>query len=676
MEILPVKRVPFDDVYHLNPSMTVDKGVQPALAMSGQFILEVHKSQSTDHLWTTVRETKWSYDPNYQPIDDHHDTRLEGYNPCLAFNRSAGKFMLVFEEKINKSTKLAMRSGGFFNRQIGFSPTKFGYQTILNNVLAEATQKAVTNKKDKEKAGHLITPAIATEERYYVVACGTPLGQLVACVFEQDQYASANQEKLEYGQDSAQVYAYGTTPSIAISRERVVEVHMGLDMQLCMMLGDIRSKKINWYAQVPLGMYGTQPSITWTEMGDIVLAFTGLDGNIRMCEVIAGPMYDEQGKRYIQVSAESVYEKATHPRLASEGKRVAMMFQYGNDHLRFASADREYEPFDNRADHKNTSWMHNNREAIRNKQLNMVLLPGTHDSGSYDINMFSKVMEGQDIPNEINWDWVVLPAVSTALGFGLLPGLFLASGTGKFIANWAQAQSLNIEEQLRSGIRYLDVRVARDGKDFYMCHSMKSANVDKLLDAVARFVHDNPEEIILLDFNHLYNMEGPKKDPDAYQVALCEKIKAKLGDRIAGPNLHPHSKVSEFWTTNRTVIVMYDDYQMASRYGFWNQGTIDSPWLNTQDEAVLLKGLTSNLSNRDANTKTLYVSQGMLTPDINMLKHHPFSSLKKVAKKVTPAVTSWIDVNKDKKINIVIVDWFQLSKNYVDTIVEINKSRK
>ncbi|KAG4084154.1 PLC-like phosphodiesterase [Neocallimastix lanati (nom. inval.)] len=88
-----------------------------------------------------------------------------------------------------------------------------------------------------------------------------------------------------------------------------------------------------------------------------------------------------------------------------------------------------------------------------NLKLNQINIPGTHDSGTYDIGKTTN---------------------HKALEFYLSP---LFWGINKIQSIFAQTQNLNIEDQLLNGIRYLDVRLGLDEKnnltkELYLIHEI------------------------------------------------------------------------------------------------------------------------------------------------------------------------------------------------------------
>ena len=73
---------------------------------------------------------------------------------------------------------------------------------------------------------------------------------------------------------------------------------------------------------------------------------------------------------------------------------------------------------------------------IGNKRIQDIMIPGTHNSGSYAITRKSAYAPDQPILQKYNPIWPV-------------------SG---IVANWARCQSKSIAEQLNDGIRYIGIK--------------------------------------------------------------------------------------------------------------------------------------------------------------------------------------------------------------------------
>ena len=305
----------------------------------------------------------------------------------------------------------------------------------------------------------------------------------------------------------------------------------------------------------------------------------------------------------------------------------------------------------------NATWMSDMASAIGGRKLKEVALPGTHDSGTYAISADSDF--SPDNPNDAK-DFIKKYLESVP---------YLDIPAKKIFAGWAKSQSKNITEQLEAGIRYLDLRVCRrSGNDMYIVHGMYAENVNVVIDAVHTFVTNNDKEIIILDFNHFYEMTTGSHN------ALVSKLISTFGNVLAPRSFTVDATVNDLWAKKQRVIILYGNGDaVTANAQLWSQSSISSPWPNKTDTASLKNALEGELPNK---RDTFFVLQGVLTPDGEMIKKgflpDHWHSLEDVAKDTTPKVVGWIkDLWANQNLNIVIVDWFEVS-NYVDVVKSLS----
>jgi hypothetical protein len=139
--------------------------------------------------------------------------------------------------------------------------------------------------------------------------------------------------------------------------------------------------------------------------------------------------------------------------------------------------------------------MADNWDFIKDKKLAEIVIPGTHDSGTY----------------QLAWG--------------------LASATAK-------TQNVSIGEQLKDGIRYLDLRVTEarhtgcaDDSVWWLFHTFDSYRLQDALDEIATFVKKpaNSKEVIILDLQEIKT----RYDDDRAVDVLFGLIQKKLGPYIA-----------------------------------------------------------------------------------------------------------------------------------------------
>ena len=107
------------------------------------------------------------------------------------------------------------------------------------------------------------------------------------------------------------------------------------------------------------------------------------------------------------------------------------------------------------------TWMKDSN--IQDKFFYNLKIPGTHNSGSYNIDTKNPLQ------SEFN---------------NFIPANYLFPCIFK---GWTKCQSVNIFEQLESGVRYLDIRISLYNEEIYVSHSFCGLPLTNILDDVVRF---------------------------------------------------------------------------------------------------------------------------------------------------------------------------------------------
>ncbi|MBL8299374.1 MAG: hypothetical protein JNN30_13630 [Rhodanobacteraceae bacterium] len=301
-------------------------------------------------------------------------------------------------------------------------------------------------------------------------------------------------------------------------------------------------------------------------------------------------------------------------------------------------------------------WMQDYDARISQRTLASLVLPGTHDSGTYAIAFDSTIANDGNVPTWVNFAYG-LPVIGRTVT--------------EVIASWAKTQALTIGEQLNAGIRFFDLRVLESGGEYYMVHTLFSANLNDALSDIAAFLRTNTKEIIILDFQHIYDV--------ANQDDLFDKINFFLGPWLAArPTFSTTSRVADLWACAARVIVLYEDQPTVNRHPqLWSRALIRSEWPNTASLTDLQTKLRAEL-NRPNPSANFLVLQGILTPDGStiakgLMPGFP-GSMAALAPSVTPTVTEWIQqwANNNPAPNIVIADWFTADTDFVDKLTRLN----
>ena len=282
--------------------------------------------------------------------------------------------------------------------------------------------------------------------------------------------------------------------------------------------------------------------------------------------------------------------------------------------------------------------------------LNQIAIPGTHDSATDLMTIDSPLSSAQ-------------PKIAS-----FIPGVVL---------RWGLTQDQSVGEQLRGGVRYLDIRAEHHEGKWMTFHGLISNPLPEVLAEIGEFATKHPKEIIIVDFQHILGQT--KTLPSLVKMILNND---SLSKRLAGKNeLSVSSNLVDFWQRDKNVILLMtrlQDLSDESEY-LWPR-TIENPWSNTRHTTKVIDDLTKQIVNR--NTDLLYVSQAVLTADPLMMLTgwmRGVPSLKDMAVKwMNPELPSLIPkiakraLDVGKNMNIVIVDFYQHSK-IVPLCLDINQ---
>jgi hypothetical protein len=256
---------------------------------------------------------------------------------------------------------------------------------------------------------------------------------------------------------------------------------------------------------------------------------------------------------------------------------------------------------------------------IENIPLWKLKIPGSHDSGMWD-------PEDKNGPDSPGLSWV--------------PDFLHDS----IVEPWSKSQRLDVYEQLTTGIRYLDIRLARYDLEkgifafglkrtipdcvaskthyvYWTTHGLLGGKFINFLNRVKKFLAENPKEIVIMDINHLYGQDVGK-DPahDANALSAWIVSQPGIGDRMVPKSITPSSTVGEVWATGKNLVIIVDPKSDVTNDTHWPQGTwtaktIDSQWPNAQS----VSQLKEELPKLNPTPGKLRVTQIQITPDTSCI---------------------------------------------------------
>jgi hypothetical protein len=317
------------------------------------------------------------------------------------------------------------------------------------------------------------------------------------------------------------------------------------------------------------------------------------------------------------------------------------------------SVEGRYDPFER--------WMEDLASKIGQRPLRRVVMPGTHDSGTYSIPHDGESGFAPDLIADPNW-----AGVASYFGQKYVLPVF---------AKWSRVQNKDITEQLCGGVRYFDLRVAWDGERFRIVHGLWGGSVDAVVEAVDRFLTEHPREVVLLDFNHFYSAD------DGCRKALATSLQQRFGSRMVPRGSGASVKMRDLWAAKQQVVVMMDSQAAVDAYpAIWKSGDsfargTYSDNLDCVDKEGLRRFLDNEFAAMSKGTdQTLRKIGGTYMTKQALGKL--YLSLYTVAEETVPILLEWLgeqDPNADA-FNVINTDFFELG-GQVDKIVDMNLRR-
>lgn len=288
------------------------------------------------------------------------------------------------------------------------------------------------------------------------------------------------------------------------------------------------------------------------------------------------------------------------------------------------------------------------------RPLITLAMPGSHDSFAYELRDDCPVANDKS---------------------RLVQGVGRLRAFRRMIRRWATTQRSTVMDQLLAGVRYFDVRLTvpqtskLDG--IRVVHGLYGDRIEQYLVKVNEFLEDHPKEIVILDFNHLYDFDDVTYNNflQILQNTFHSKLCPREGDlrKIT---------LSSMWNTGYQVIAISANEKKTNRSTpwMWDSGCIVSPYANVNQINSLFEFLKRTLKEHcKEGNNVFYVTQAVLTAKWTDISFHPFSTLEQYcASKCTEETVKWIKkYDRPSNFNIIICDFVERF-DFCETVYSLN----
>ena len=200
---------------------------------------------------------------------------------------------------------------------------------------------------------------------------------------------------------------------------------------------------------------------------------------------------------------------------------------------------------------------------------------------------------------------------------------------------------------------------------FRVLHCLTGDLISEVLHTLSSWLEAHPGEVIILDFQHLYQFT------EADHHHLVRMVLTQFHGKLCSWTEDLRLLTLHHLTSRGVqVVVIYPAAGGCQPY-LWPRSLCPSPWPNTMSVSDLLDNLTNHLAQHHKRQRpSLFVSQGVLTPSWRTVSFHPLSSVKsQCADRCRLPVLRWLE-QESLRNNILIMD-FVLPDN-INHIIDKN----
>lgn len=323
----------------------------------------------------------------------------------------------------------------------------------------------------------------------------------------------------------------------------------------------------------------------------------------------------------------------------------------------------------------NENWMAQLPPESKNKKINEFILPGTHDSGAYQLKL-SKTPKGN------MWSKIAT-AISVSRMFG----------SKKFLEDFTLTQNYDLTKQLELGSRYFDLRVSYNESDkkYYLSHSLACIELETALKQMRTFMDKHPSEVIMLqieaDERHRGSFTSERTD------GLVKLLDAHIGNLAVRPNndnLNNEQNINtvgemtynELVAKNQRVILGFapknkiqsptNDLNPALKAMCWKSDLNNAGWLNAPSVEKGLKKMDGKINScaEEKNQNKIHSIATSLTPQDNEISDaaiRKFVPITKLFSRFKKPVSSTIE--RGRKMNERVPEKFNANEENYKGIV-------
>lgn len=333
------------------------------------------------------------------------------------------------------------------------------------------------------------------------------------------------------------------------------------------------------------------------------------------------------------------------------------------------------------------TWMKDLESVISNTTLYDLVIPGTHDSGTYGI--LEPPVQKPDFTQVLH----LKKNIET-----LIKLIEYKSG---------RTQNKTIQEQLLLGARFLDLRIKRFNREkgYKLHHSSTKTTIslDEALNDIKNFIDkkEHSKEIIIVGIT-------PGNTGNSDLTKILDTFKTKFANRIASKNFAKAHCIKDFWGEEKQIVLFWNWNSKSTNYPrkkekgklkiddefIWTYNDVKEAYAGQKSTPGTFIGLLSSEIDSWENekyTKKLnipFIIQGVVPAPLvnkepetwkNMMKYldnddeiNIYKMIKTVHPDFKDLVKDIWNRGKESLLNIIIIDFIDECPDFIKLLIHYN----
>ena len=236
------------------------------------------------------------------------------------------------------------------------------------------------------------------------------------------------------------------------------------------------------------------------------------------------------------------------------------------------------------------------RSVIGDKKICDLVIPGSHDTGSYSITDDHVLVDKEPV-FELAWP--------------------------ELLTNWSRTHEpqATFGRQLQAGLRHFDARVVYlpDNGTLNWWHRVSGGEIQEGLRQVRDFAKKHPGEVILFHFNKLASpgletgiSPMPQHAMNQLGTIIIQYLGAHLVDRNRVPSDTP--TINQILATKKNVIVIFDNSYMYNKSPLFWQSSYTNLWTTSSNPEDLFSDRSERLRNNRGVSNKMVTLSAAITP--------------------------------------------------------------